>query len=73
MRRVDTAPNWWGWGWGPGHQETAEFDILEAYFTAAHLITKRIETIEHPNYILSDHPGYWKLFFTDETSQLVVA
>jgi hypothetical protein len=53
-------PNWWGWGWGPGHQETAEFKILEAFFTAAYGLRKRIRDIESPR----DY-AHWKLTFID--------
>ena len=67
---TDNAPNWWGWGWGPGHQETAEFQILEAFLTAAYGITKRIREIEHPHCVLGDHAG-WLLTFTDNTTQEV--
>ena len=56
-KRIDTAPNWWGWGWAPGHQETAEFQILEAFFCAAYPtmfqpggnISKRIREVMHPH------------------------
>jgi hypothetical protein len=63
-RKINSAPNWWGWGWGPGHQETAEFNILEAYFIAAYGIRKRIHEIMHPNCRLN-LTGCWILTFID--------
>jgi hypothetical protein len=39
------------WGWGAGHQETAEFEILSSYLSAAWAIPRAlIETIELRNY-----------------------
>jgi hypothetical protein len=67
--KEQVAPNWWGWGWGPGHQESAEFSILEAFFSAAFGITKRIREIEHPNCRSNrgNHDG-WLLTFIDFTT-----
>lgn len=64
--RITQAPNWWGWGWGPGHQETAEFEILATYFIAAYGLSKRIAEIMHPRCHLNDYEC-WVITFLDGT------
>jgi hypothetical protein len=77
-RTLITPPNCWGWGWAPGHQETAEFKILEEYFCAAYPtmfqpaggnISKRIREIMHPG-CQSAHPWQegWLITFFDRST-----
>lgn len=66
-RKPVQPPNWWGWGWGPGRQETAEFKILEAYFTAAYGLDKRITEIMAPGCVLNDR-WCWVITFIDDST-----
>ena len=60
------------WGWGAGHQETAEFCILEAYFKARWSITKRISDFEYRPWNHKDDAP-WLITFLDGTTREVWA
>lgn len=52
------------WGWGAGYQETAEFEILSTYLSAAWRIPRRsIRTIELRRY--NRHSPIWLLELTN--------
>lgn len=64
----------WGWGWSPGDQETGEFKILEAYFSAYLCITNRIRSFEFRAYGRPSRAlSFWIITMLDNTVMEVPA